>query len=104
MILLQMAEDTDMPDSYFAQVCCLLEIPLLHYRGRMDEYIPTIISHAVGRLGSLEDESATASTYLLFAHLIYYNPVLTLDLMEKCDNALGPIFANWFQALEHFQP
>jgi hypothetical protein len=81
----------------------LIEVILQHCRGRVDGCLPGIIELAVGRLFSKETTMNSLRVLLLevIANCLYYNPMLTLRILEE-RNFTRPVFEAWFQNANNF--
>eukprot|EP01094_Clydonella_sp_ATCC50884_P012896 TRINITY_DN2318_c0_g1_i1.p1 TRINITY_DN2318_c0_g1~~TRINITY_DN2318_c0_g1_i1.p1 ORF type:complete len:1032 (-),score=466.14 TRINITY_DN2318_c0_g1_i1:446-3541(-) len=91
--------DEHMPEKYLASGCQLIEVPILNFRGELDQYVPDLVRLMVERAGI--DFSLNACKILffdVFADLLYYNPSMTLSVIESTGHC-GPLFQTWFSVL-----
>ncbi|KAJ3416698.1 hypothetical protein HDV05_000528 [Chytridiales sp. JEL 0842] len=77
--------------------CMIAESAILNLRGHIDTYIPHFVFLALQRLKDLENIEVALKLYSieLVVNCIYYNPVLTLQALEK-EGATAAFFQLWY--------
>lgn len=79
----------------------LVQVVLQACRGRVDPVVDVALSLAVPKLGNAKDNDEKVILIELVANCIYYNPHLTLKLLES-RNWLQDIFALWMMLQKDF--
>jgi hypothetical protein len=84
--------------------CKLAEAIMLNLRGHLDQYIPLFINLAVPILFSEEVKTKSYRIHLMemIINAIYYNPRLSLQVLESHDWT-NKFFSAWFSNIESFK-
>ncbi|KAJ3217245.1 hypothetical protein HDU67_008267 [Dinochytrium kinnereticum] len=84
--------------------CLIIEWALMYLRGAIDNYIERFISMGLEQLRSedtQQDRNIKAHLIEMIISCIYYNPMLTLQILERL-NAHVFVFQLWFSQLKLF--
>ncbi|KAK9472166.1 armadillo-type protein [Dipodascopsis tothii] len=86
-----------------ADACRLVQTLLLNLKGHCDNYIPYLISVAIGRLQNEAEVDKNKAYYMglveVVINCIYCNPPLALRFLEE-NNHTGYFFNLWFTSIE----
>lgn len=83
--------------------CKLIESVLLNCRGHVDKYVPAFLNLAFTYIftGSMKTTEFKVHCIEIVINCIYYNPRLTLQLLEENQWTQG-FFTLWFNTLDKF--
>ena len=81
-----------------AEILKLIEVILQNCRGRVDILLPEIIVNLTKRLYVVEDPNLKTLLFAVYGNCFYYNPVLTLQVMEAKDFTTV-VLENWLKDL-----
>lgn len=84
--------------------CKLAEALMLNLRGYVDQYIPIFIELAMNVLNSGDAKTKSYRVHLMemVINAIYYNPALTLQILEA-KGWTNKFFSAWFSSIDSFR-
>ena len=84
--------------------CKLAESIMLNLRGYIDQYIPLFIELAMRVIDAGEARTKSYRIHLMemVINAIYYNPVLSLQILESKDWT-NKFFSTWFSNIDNFK-
>eukprot|EP00732_Lithocolla_globosa_P000792 Lithocolla_globosa_v1_NODE_305_length_4584_cov_10.581365.p1 type:complete len:1026 gc:universal NODE_305_length_4584_cov_10.581365:1203-4280(+) len=81
--------------------CFLFQLILLNCRGSFDAQIPEALEWALVTYSEAETLPLKIHSLELLISCLYYNPILTLEILEKVGQT-SFVFTHWFQKIEKF--
>ena len=88
----------EMPEAECLPAPKLLECVLQNCRGRVDDCVAPFLAVAIERLGSCQLSYLKDLLIQVVANCLYYNPVLTLDILTK-NGKTTAVLSEWFAML-----
>ncbi|KAA8496086.1 Importin beta-like SAD2 [Porphyridium purpureum] len=83
--------------------CKIVEVMVLNCRGRINDVIVALLHAIVSRLRSAESPRLKMLLLSNFAACIYYDPVLTLSVIEGELKIADQVFGLWLSMLDSFE-
>jgi importin-7 len=84
--------------------CKLAEAVMLNLRGYVDQYIPIFVEVAMNVINTADAKTKSYRIHLMemIINAIYYNPLLTLQVLES-KGWTNKFFSAWFSSIDNFR-